>query len=407
MSLRGGLARAGRHVRSHPPRAPLLSIGRVHSARAFWSWSGPPPPAPPPAKLEPFTSNARNKPTVERYRLLQRPFLVQQFDTAVGTHDAAAVHRWYGALREVLVAHPPAPGHAWLTRAQLLGALALLATTARALARNTRLLDTLLADMPALHHTPVGEDVHAHILAALLRDADNLELPHAYVASMHERPGGVAPTAAVWDLLLAHCAKLGKVGMIRRVLADMATTGCAPTLRSYQLLFDAIDATAELPTTDEAAEIVQQMVAAGLKYSPSTWGILQDAYIKQDFRVQADEIRDLYEQAYSALTPKTGADLTPLGLTQELTQCAVAHGVDAALELWKARSGGARATFDTLAAVLRGSHKLTELRRAERALRVRAGPNARVWMLLLRNADARCHAHNAVEIYTHAQRAGV
>jgi pentatricopeptide repeat protein len=401
MFLRGGLARAGRHVRS-PQRILLLT----HHSRQFWSLGrGKKPQETPRPTAEHFTPTQ----PVRRHGAPDRQLLVHQFNNAIGMNDPAALHRWYHAIRDVLDHTPQV--QPWLTRSQLLSAFALLALTYRLFSRNFTLIDIILQDMPVLHHEPVSEDVHSRILDCLLRASasSSLEVPHRYLFTMQERPGNVMPTPNLWNTLLRTCSQRGSVTMIHRVLSDMIVTGCPPTLHSYELLFNAINTSSTLLTMDEVAELVDQMIASGIPYDPTTWSILQETYAKEGFRVQADDVGDLYTQKYSELNLKSTEPPTSLGLVQELTQCAVKDGVNAAITLFqqKSRTEGIMADYDILAAILRNSHKLTEMRKTERALNVWAGPNARVWMLLIKNADLKGYAHNAMEVYEQAKRAGV
>jgi pentatricopeptide repeat protein len=409
MSLRTGLARVGRHVRSHPPPAHTLLLAHNAHARSLWGMGGNKPAVPAKDRTQkPGRVNAAAAQTPRIHVVEEQKMLIHHFTNALGMNDVAALHRWYNAIRRVLLNNPQE--QPWLNRAQLTGALSLLAVTHRNFSLNFPLIDTILGDMPILHGITVDEDMHERILDGLVRTGMgfSLEVPYKYVFTLPERPGDLPPSVRLWNTLLTHFKAREDTILMRRCLRDMIDTGCTPTLQSYALYFEAINSTLQLPTMEEVTTMAREMVSLELPYDQTTWEILCDAFIKDGYRALADDIRDMYDEKYGNSLGGVSAQQTGMDrLHRELTSIAAKEGVSVAVQHFRNQRRSLKPTFDTLAAILRSSSKLTDMRNAERGLDLRAGTNARIWMLLIKNADIKGFAHNAVEVYEQAKRAGV
>jgi pentatricopeptide repeat protein len=321
---------------------------------------------------------------------------------SVWENNVADIHRDYQNLvdeiRDTKRSDTQATICSPLNQHQLLEIIDIVGASGRAF--DLAFIEKILVDMPVVFNIDRTPDIQTGIIRALIKGG-NLQTIHRWLLNMPRKPGNIHPNLEQWHLFLEFCYESKALGMIRGAPKTMRLSGCPPANSTFKIVIKAIfELSPAIPQVAFFSAVMDDMQQEARKYDASVAALLHDGYVKTNHYRLAAQVEQLYRSRF----PETRKfEWIEASWNKKLGDEAQRLGVRAAVKLCKtSKPTGFVPSTLTLAAILRASTRLTELRYASEELGLPA--SVMHWSMLIRNTVRKGDVSSALSIYSQSKK---
>ncbi|KAG2156641.1 uncharacterized protein EDB93DRAFT_1127663 [Suillus bovinus] len=326
--------------------------------------------------------------------------IVDKIRRCIPTANVGALHQQFYGLFRVLgeegkdkTMAPP------LKEEEIRNVLSVLAESGRH--HDLDMVVKILVDLPMLCGAEVGVTVYNVILRGLIANGNPQKIFN-WLMTMPQKPNNITPTLLQWHMFFEWCAKSDLVGVLQHSVSKMHRSGRRPTIKTFEILFDALfDTGAPIKKFYDALDIMEH---TSLTYDENFAKFLYDGFVKLGLADRAQEIKDDYWKRFSKRSRTT--DPNVIEWTERIEREAENKGIAAAVTLCKSlQKDGFKFTPHTLTLLIRRTHRLDHLRYAEAELHLKA--SIIQWAILISNAVRIGDLTGALSIYDESKSAGI
>ncbi|KAF9015633.1 hypothetical protein BDQ17DRAFT_1341394, partial [Cyathus striatus] len=246
-------------------------------------------------------------------------------------------------------------------------------------------------------------DMHTVIIRGLIQHG-NAHSVYNWLRRMPTLPGHFSPTIEQFHLFLNASSKMESYKFSRHIVSTMHALGCKPTIETFIILirtrWESAMEEGKIPHIAALESMVEDMKRERLPYDAEIAGLLYDCYATVGQEVNANQIRSIYEAAFSESRSEQGPEwLTSLSNTSQR------QGILSAIELYRQFEKEGCLPGPAVLAILRHLRSLDDLLLAEKELGVKC--NASHWSMLISNNIRSRHLSEALDLYHRSKEAGI
>lgn len=326
--------------------------------------------------------------------------IVDKIRRYIPTANVGALHQqFYGLFRVLGEEGKDKPRDPPLKEEEIHDALLVLAVSGRH--HDLDMVVKILVDLPMLCGVEVGVKVYNVILRGLITNG-NPQTIFNWLMNMPQKPNNMTPTLLQWHMFLEWCAESGLVGMLHQSISKMHRSGRRPTVKTFEILFNALfDTGAPVKKIYDALDIMEN---TSLTYDENFAKLLYGGFVKLGLADRAQEVKDNYWKRFSKRSRTT--DPKMIEWTESIEREAENKGIVAAVNLCKSlQKDGLKLVPHTLTLLIRRTHRLDHLRYAEAELDIKA--SIIQWAILISNAVRIGDLTSALSIYEESKSAGI